>query len=69
IQPVLALPLGYIKGNSCGAKVWFVHQDNLLDVLAPEDGPKKLNAGEINRVVTAMEMLQQSSAKVHQRPR
>jgi hypothetical protein len=45
-----------------------VHQDNIVEQLAPHDGPKKLNARQIERVVGAMTMIQGSAAKVFERP-
>jgi hypothetical protein len=68
LQPILALPFGYTEGDACGGKVWLVHQWDIADRLAPEDGPKKLNKQQVGRVVKVLEMIQEGAAGVYQRP-
>ena len=69
VQAVLAVPFGFTDGgDACGGKVWVVHQEDLTDRLAPEGAAAKLNKGEVERAVKAIEMIQQNAASVYQRP-
>jgi len=68
IQPVLAVPLGFVDGDACGGKVWVLHQDELTDRIAPVEGPKKLDKRQLARVVGALEMLEGKAAAVYVRP-
>jgi hypothetical protein len=68
VQTVLAVPFGYTERDACGGKVWLVHQENILDRLAPEGAPRKLTEQQITRVVKVLEMIQQGAAEIYQRP-
>jgi hypothetical protein len=68
IEAVLAVPFGWTEGETRGSKFWLVHQDNIVEQLAPGDGPKKLTPQQVQRVVKAMEMIQESAAEVFERP-
>ena len=67
IQPVLAVPFGFIEGDACGGKVWVVYQEDLKDRLAPEEGPKKLDPEQVARVAKVLELIQSSAAEVYRR--
>lgn len=68
IQPVLAVPLGFVEGDACGGKVWVVHQEDIKDRLAPEATVKRLSKEQVARVAKVLEMIQTSAAAVYQRP-
>lgn len=68
VQPILAVPLGYTEQDACGGKVWLVHQDNLIDRIAPEGAPTKLSAEQRSRTVKTLEMLESTAADVYRRP-
>jgi hypothetical protein len=68
VQPVLAVPLGFVQGDACGGKVWLAHQDNLISRLAPDQGPKRLSPKQVARAVTVLTMIQAAAADVYVRP-
>jgi hypothetical protein len=68
VQPVLALPFGFIQGDACGGKVWTVHQFDMVDRLMPHDGPRRLTKEQVKRATDALDMIQRSAATVYQRP-
>jgi hypothetical protein len=68
LQPVLAVPFGFTEGNACGGKVWLVHQDDILNCLAPDGAPKRLSRAQIERIAKAVDMLQSTAADIYQRP-
>ena len=48
--------------------MWVVHMENMSDRLAPPDGPKRLDGGQVARVVEALKMLQPRAAEIYVRP-
>jgi hypothetical protein len=68
LQPVLAVPFGFTEGNACGEKVWLAHHENILDCLAPDEAPRRLSRGQIERIARAVDMLQSTAADIYQRP-
>ncbi len=72
VQAVLAVPFGFTQGDSMGNKYWLVHQENLLQTIAPDPLPKyrrNLDSQQIERIAKALEMLQVSAADVYERPK
>jgi Nuclease-related domain len=68
LQPLLAVPFGFIEGDACGGRVWVLHQEQLMDRICPHDAPKKLDKRQLERVVRALELLQGKAAEVYERP-
>jgi hypothetical protein len=68
VQPVLAVPYGYVDGDACGGKVWLVHQEQIPDRFAPEGGPRRLDPHQVGRVVKVMEIIRAGAADVYERP-
>ncbi len=67
IQPVLALPFGFLKGRALGGKVWLVHQDDILKKVSRDDSVK-LDRRTIDRAVKAMTMIAADAADLYVRP-
>ncbi len=68
IQPVLAVPFGYVQDDDGGAKALVVHQDDLIDRIAPDGAARRLDSETIHRVTKALEMIQQHAEEVYRRP-
>ena len=66
VQPVLAVPFGFVEGDACG-KVWIVHQEDIARRLAPEEGPERLKQDQVARMANVLEMIQASAADVYRR--
>jgi hypothetical protein len=60
VQAVLAAPLAWVEGPVMQGRVMVVHQDNLVEMIAPE-GVKKLKGNEVKRCADALLMLQKSA--------
>src|SRR5262249_40024184 len=67
VQCVLAVPFGFTEGDACSGKVWLVHQDSVIDRVAPEGGARKLEKRQITRVVRALELIMKDAASVYER--
>jgi len=68
VQSVLAVPFGFTTNDACDGKVWLVHQENVVDRLAPEKGLEKLTKQQIARTVKVLEMIQAGAAETYIRP-
>jgi hypothetical protein len=68
VQSVLAVPFGFTEADAKGGNVWLVHQENINDRIAPENGAKRLDKQQIARTVKVLEMIQSGAADVYQRP-
>ncbi len=68
VQSVLALPFGYIEGDARRDKVWLVHQENILDCLVPDDGPRRLSKSQLARTIAVLEEIQCHAAHIYRRP-
>jgi hypothetical protein len=68
VQAVLALPFGYTYGDGCGGTVWLVHQDDIVERLAPEKASKRLSKQQIARIAKSLELIQDGAAEVYERP-
>ncbi len=68
VQPVLAVPFGFTKGDACNGKVWLVHQDSIINRIAPENGAPRLNNEQLERILKVLMMLEYNGASVYQSP-
>ena len=72
VQPVLAVPFGYVEGAACGGKVWVRHQDDITSRIAPKDTRRRLSEKEVAPLVGVLEMFEKDarySTAAQRRPR
>jgi hypothetical protein len=66
IQSVLAVPLAFVDFQPKQNSVWVLREDDLVSEL--ENAPVKLNNADVARFAKAIDMIQQNTAAIYQKP-